>query len=277
MEPTPRADAPDAAIDAAAPPPRANARPPLLDFAIDAIVAVALLFGISLVCSAAWGAWRGYELARAGVRVDAARIGQPGGAILFGIAMLAVGLAALVVYGRRRASAQERAESARRARQPATWVWAVMVGVATFLFSSITMALAAHAGLRPVPSNVGSFRDIVAHHAWLLWLGTVVLAPAYEELLFRRVLFGRLWAAGRPWLGAILSSALFALLHETPGSSHNGLAAMAVLWLSYGVMGCAFAWVYRHTGTLWAAIGAHGLNNLLGVALISLATSAATP
>ena len=60
---------------------------------------------------------------------------------------------------------------------------------------------------------------------WLFWLViaiftlslvvlfAVVLAPLYEELLFRRVLFGRLWHAGWPVLGIALSSVIFALVH----------------------------------------------------------------
>jgi membrane protease YdiL (CAAX protease family) len=33
-------------------------------------------------------------------------------------------------------------------------------------------------------------------------------------------------------------------------------------------MGGLFAWVYRRTGTLWAAIGAHAINNLIASALL---------
>jgi uncharacterized protein len=96
----------------------------------------------------------------------------------------------------------------------------------------------------------------------------VVLAPAYEELLFRRVLFGRLLAAGRPVLGIVLSSLAFALLHEIPGLSGNGVLAICQLWLVYGTMGAAFAWLYWRTGSLWAAILAHGLNNAIAMAAL---------
>lgn len=82
------------------------------------------------------------------------------------------------------------------------------------------------------------------------------------------MLFGRLLAAGRPWLGIALSSAIFALVHEVPGISGNGPAAIAQLWLIYGSMGAAFAWLYWRTGTLWAPIAAHGINNATALAAL---------
>ncbi|KAG1279996.1 hypothetical protein G6F64_014552 [Rhizopus arrhizus] len=74
-------------------------------------------------------------------------------------------------------------------------------------------------------------QNAIARFPLFLVLFAVVLAPAYEELLFRRVLFGRLWKAGRPWLGIILSSLAFALVHEVPGLSKNSLLGMLQLWL----------------------------------------------
>src|SRR3546814_7256083 len=86
-----------------------------------------------------------------------------------------------------------------------------------------------------------------ARNPALLLLVVALLAPAYEELLFRRVLFGRLWAAGRPLLGIVLSSAAFACMHELPGTGGNGLLAGALLWTCYAMMGALFAWVYRRS------------------------------
>ena len=61
-------------------------------------------------------------------------------------------------------------------------------------------------------------------------------------------------------------------MHEVPGVGGNPLEATLLLWLVYGGMGAAFAWVYWKTGTLWAAIGAHALNNLVSC-LILFATT----
>lgn len=64
----------------------------------------------------------------------------------------------------------------------------------------------------------------------------------------------------------VLSSLAFALIHEIPGTSANGPAEIAQLWLVYGGMGAAFCWLYRRTGTLWAAVTAHALNNAVALA-----------
>ena len=47
----------------------------------------------------------------------------------------------------------------------------------------------------PAPTNLPLMEQALANYPLLLVVFAVFLAPAYEELLFRRVLFGRLWAA----------------------------------------------------------------------------------
>lgn len=127
--------------------------------------------------------------------------------------------------------------------------------------------LMARFGVEPVPTNQALVDEVITRWPVLLVLVVVVLAPMYEELLFRRVLFGRFLRGGWPWLGLVLSSLAFALVHELPGLSDNPPAAVLQLWLAYAGMGAAFAWLYWRTGTLWAPILAHGLNNGLALAL----------
>ena len=123
-----------------------------------------------------------------------------------------------------------------------------------------------------MPTNEAMVEEAAARWPVFLTLFVVILAPAYEELLFRRVLFGRFLRAGRPWLGLVLSSLAFALAHEVPFLSHgNTLPAMLLLWVVYGGLGAVFAWVYWRTGTLWAAVLAHALNNGIALALHGLA------
>ena len=102
----------------------------------------------------------------------------------------------------------------------------------------------------------------------LLIFVAVLMAPLSEELLFRRVLFGRLWAVGKPMAGLVASSLLFALMHEIPGTTSAPWPMNLVLLLFYALMGASFAWIYRRRGTLWAAILAHATNNLLACAML---------
>jgi membrane protease YdiL (CAAX protease family) len=266
----------DVRAEPVAPPPLPTQpwRPALAAFAVDLALAIALVFGLSIAGVMAWAAVRGLRLGLAGnVSGDpqhiAAQIGEPQGMALVAISVVATAAAALVIYAwRRRAAPGERVASHAAARRASTWGWAVLVGLAAFALSAAVTTLAQQAGIEQVPSNQALIEAVGARHpAWLL-LFVVLLAPVYEELLFRRVLFGRLWAAGRPLLGLVLSSAAFACMHELPGTGDDGVLAGALLWTCYAAMGGLFAWVYRRTGTLWAAIGAHAINNLIASALL---------
>jgi membrane protease YdiL (CAAX protease family) len=81
----------------------------------------------------------------------------------------------------------------------------------------------------------------------------VVLAPLFEELAFRGLLFGTLrrkfsWPAS-----AMLSAALFAIAH-----GYGMVGFVSVFW-----SGLLWAWIYEKTGSLLPSIFAHAANNLL--------------
>ena len=242
-------------------------------FALDLLVAVATLFAASVATAIIWGVWSGVQAAASG-QTDpdaiARAIGEPG--VLAQMLMVIIGMsaAALVLYFvRQPASAGERARSFQALRQRSTLVWIVLVGVAVFLGSATVSWLMRQAGVEAAPSNEAMILEAGRRWPLFLVLFAVVLAPMYEELLFRRVLFGRFLRGGRPWLGLVLSSLAFALLHEVPGMSDNSAAAVLMLLAVYAGMGAAFAWLYWRTGTLWAPILAHGLNNGLALAVLA--------
>jgi membrane protease YdiL (CAAX protease family) len=250
---------------------------PLLHFFADWLLAMFAMFAMLVATGFIWAVLRGIQI---GVQdgfadMDASSlvhaVGNPSSAATIVMVLISTGGAALLVYFlRRRATAAERATSRQAALSRSTWVKAALVGLGIFLVSTLATRLAQSFGVAPNPSNLGLIKDVFATHPVFLSLFAVVLAPAYEELLFRRVLFGRLWAAGRPWLGAVLSSLAFALAHELPGANGNEPPATLLLWAIYASMGMAFAWLYRRTGTLWAPIGAHMLNNALALSLFGL-------
>lgn len=248
---------------------------PLAGFFLDLAIAVGALLVLSFACGAVWAAFEGVRIAVQGSATDPASImralGEPGAIAMIWMTLVSTGGAALLVYWwRRRATREERAVSGQAARRIGTWGWVVATGAATFLVSSALGLLGQHFGIKPQPTNLALIEAAFAASPAFMLLFGVFIAPAYEELLFRRVLFGRLWASGRPWLGMLLSSAAFALMHEIPGTTGNSWQATGVLWLTYGFMGAAFAFVYWRTRTLWAAIGAHALNNAIALALLNL-------
>ena len=252
---------------------------PVLGFALDLLIGIATLLFLSVLGGLVWALWRGVEVgmqaARDGATPAAAELatalGAPGALAQMLIALVSTGGAALLLYFlRRRASQAERAQSHQAIRRASTWGWIAVVAAGVFLGSSAIGWVAKQMGVEPVPTNLLLMQQAWAQYPLFLIVFAVLLAPAYEELLFRRVLFGRLWAAGRPVLGIVLSSAAFALVHEIPGTSPNSFPAMLQLWLIYGGMGAAFAWIYRKTGTLWAAVIAHAVNNAIALAAMVL-------
>ncbi len=254
---------------------------PVAGFFLDLLIAVVVLFGLTLACGAAWGAVRGVQqvMQQGGSAMDAAsvieRIGQPGAIAVLWITLISTGGAALLLYfWRRRASVVEFEASKAALGRASTWVWVLLTAVATFGFSSAVSWLGQRFGTPPEPTNLAVIEAAYAASPGFMIIFGVLIAPAYEELLFRRVLFGRLWYAGRPLLGLALSAAAFALVHEIPGLTGNGWQATVALWLTYGFMGAAFAGLYWRTRTLWAAIAAHALNNAIALWLLRLQSGA---
>jgi membrane protease YdiL (CAAX protease family) len=248
---------------------------PLAGFLIDLGLSAALLFALSFLAWIVWGVVQSSHVspptAPGELQQAVPALGKPGALAQLLMALAGTGGAALIVYfWRRRASAEEQRRSVQAVRQPGTWGWTVLVGVLVIVGSNGIAFLARQAGIEPVPTNLALMNRAWDQFPLFLTLFAVLLAPAYEELLFRRILFGRLWQAGRPLLGAVLSSLAFALIHELPGTSGNGPMAIAQLWLIYGGMGAAFCWLYQRTGTLWAPIAAHGLNNAVALAALAL-------
>lgn len=247
-------------------------------FFIDLAIAVVVMLAMSCVAFAGWGVLRAVQVAMRGdidpgdAEALMRAIGQPGGLAMIWVTLLGTGMAALVPYVfRRRASAAERAASRAAVRRGSTWGWVAVTALAVFALSALATTLGRQFGVEPEPTNQEPIKQALAASPWFVGLFVVLIAPMYEELLFRRVLFGRLWAAGRPVLGMWLSGIAFALMHEPPGMTGNPWPAAALLWSVYAFMGIAFAWVYRRTGTLWAPIAAHALNNALALLVLGSA------
>ena len=251
---------------------------PVAGFFLDCFLAGGILLLLSLVFGAIWVVGVGLQmiLQEGTAGLDAAALmhalGQPSPLLMILMTAFSTGGTALLLYyWRRRATTHEFTTSLHALGRPITWAWVGVAGVTTFLFSVCFAAAARYFfQIVPEPSNAALIEEILGTHPAFLVLFAVLLAPAYEELLFRRVLFGRLWAAGRPWPGLLLSSAVFALVHEIPGVTNNTWPATLLLWLTYGFMGAVFAAVYWRTRTLWAAYAAHALNNALALAVMKL-------
>jgi hypothetical protein len=96
--------------------------------------------------------------------------------------------------------------------------------------------------------------DLFDNRALVIVAGllAVVTAPLAEETFFRGFLFGGLVKRLGVFWAALASGFLFSLAHGEPTTL-----------LPFTVVGMLLAWSYLYTGSLWAAIGAHFLFNLI--------------
>lgn len=92
-----------------------------------------------------------------------------------------------------------------------------------------------------------------------LFISIVIVAPFAEEVFFRGFMLPVLANKWGFISGALISSLIFALAHGAPG-------IIVPAFLS----GLLFAYLYRHTGSLWNTCIAHGAQNALAFTAITL-------
>jgi membrane protease YdiL (CAAX protease family)/uncharacterized RDD family membrane protein YckC len=90
-------------------------------------------------------------------------------------------------------------------------------------------------------------------------LAIVVLAPIAEELFFRGFFFAGLRSRWSLWPSALLSGAVFGLVHAPTGPT----AAIPLAGLGVGL-----AWLYNKTGSIFPCMLAHFLNNALAISVV---------
>jgi uncharacterized protein len=92
----------------------------------------------------------------------------------------------------------------------------------------------------------------------------VVVAPVTEELVFRGILFRSVRDRHGFWLGAIVSSLLFGLVHFLPAPWPDTVLLMGTL----AVTGMCLAAIYEWRGNLLSCIVTHMAFNTIGVVFI---------
>lgn len=86
---------------------------------------------------------------------------------------------------------------------------------------------------------------------------TVILAPLLEELFCRGIMLRGLLHHQRPHLAIFCSSFLFAFIHM---NFYQGVPAF--------VIGYLMGWIYYKSGSIWAVIYLHCINNLSSLIII---------
>jgi uncharacterized protein len=130
------------------------------------------------------------------------------------------------------------------------WMLAIYFGVSA-VEALWAIAVGGPSGDRA--SHPGAAQAVVAIVA------VAVVAPIVEEIAFRGYLFPALTRWRGPWIGAVLTAALF-------GAAHFGVYPPAFLpaLAAFGFGACLLYWF---TGSLLPCIALHALNNGLAVAI----------
>jgi membrane protease YdiL (CAAX protease family) len=122
----------------------------------------------------------------------------------------------------------------------------------SLLFNAVYSAFLAVFGLRAQVDLVPIFAELSS--PWWLLLAGIVVAPVVEELFFRGFVYAGL-AERYSWRkAAVISSALFALIHLQ-------LTAIVPIF----ILGYIFAYLYRRSGSIWPAVLMHVSTNALGL------------
>ena len=128
--------------------------------------------------------------------------------------------------------------------------------LAFFIFELSYIAILNPDNPQTVAEDLGTDRSTL-----LLVLGAFVViavAPVCEELFFRGFLFRVLRLRMSFWLAAAIDGVLFGLVH-------GSLVILPVL----AFLGVALCWLYARTGTLFAPIAIHVLNNTIAYGAIA--------
>lgn len=104
----------------------------------------------------------------------------------------------------------------------------------------------------------------------LMGIAAVVVAPVFEELIFRGVLLRAVMRRTGFRPAALVSSGVFAVLHLGGISAASAVVPALVFTAVFGVLQCVLV---RRTGRLGPAMGVHAVTNLFFVA-IALAAGA---
>ncbi len=148
-------------------------------------------------------------------------------------------------------------------------IWRILgITLAAFaLYWASNLALTALYGLFfPGFSNLNdaSVSALAGSNIYIMALGTVVLVPLVEEVLFRGVVFGAFPNRQRT-AAYIVSAAVFALVHVLGYIGSATPLTLVLCFLQYIPAGLCLAWAYAASGSIFSPILIHTVINALGI------------
>jgi membrane protease YdiL (CAAX protease family) len=110
----------------------------------------------------------------------------------------------------------------------------------------------------PMPEFINDAFEELAISPIILILSVAVVAPIYEEILFRGILLKGMARKINPTIALVISAVFFALVHMNIPQGINAF-----------LLGLVIGSIYLKTGSIYLSIFAHFVNNILAITVSS--------
>jgi membrane protease YdiL (CAAX protease family) len=128
------------------------------------------------------------------------------------------------------------------------------VSMYKWVFNGLKYCLFAHAICTLLFGNsVMPINELIQNYL-IMPFYVVIIAPIVEEIVYRKIIFGGLDKRFNFWIGAIISSAIFAIGHLSPERL-----------LAYFITGIVLCYVYKKSNTLLTSMLIHALLNYIAL------------
>ncbi len=150
-------------------------------------------------------------------------------------------------------------------QHPAYFLQAVVLGLAAYYACSHVVERAVSL-LMPGFSNHNN-AEITAMFGtspFLMFLGTVILAPPFEECIFRGLIFRSIYKTSH-WAAYAVSILAFAMLHIVGFWGQYSALEIGIAVLQYLPAGLCLAWCCTKAETIFAPIAVHAVINYITI------------
>lgn len=143
----------------------------------------------------------------------------------------------------------------------ATYIKGILIGwcllfAASYVSGMIVILLTQSTDTSVNQQLITNLMDV---HPFLMAGMTVLCAPLAEEVVFRLTIMRGLMRY--PWVGILLSSFLFGMIHVVSAGDF-------IYLIQYMAMGIALGYVYYRHQNIWFSIGVHAIQNLISTLLV---------
>ena len=112
--------------------------------------------------------------------------------------------------------------------------------------------------------NDESIAAMSSGNYFLMFVGTVILVPPYEECIYRGLIFRNLYGKSR-WAAYIVSILAFAVIHIIGYIGRYSPLELVMAFLQYLPAGLCLAWCYTKADTIFAPILVHAAINFITI------------